>query len=296
MKNLLVLAMVLVFIGGKSQTDSLPRIKFTGIQFDQQGITNFNGFTLDRQQMMSYVNDDPLLTADFSDYSSWTNNTFVEYNGSIGLKAFGTFTKKRKYAIDVFAGIYYGGSSSYSRSYFKTTFDTVNTYVGTNGKKLYEVNRNQDDYVFSLSSNQVIVPVGISINTNKQKRFWVSAGFSLAPGLRINYRYLSSNYLVTSTFITDDTGLQANYYGQGPTPTKFKPISHNQRKIDQTGFVGYVSLPFSANMRISKKINFLKHLNATVTFSPAYYATFDKIVGFNQSIALVSNFGLRYNL
>ncbi len=286
--------MILVFMGGKSQNDSTPKLKFSGVQVDLHGVTNFGGFKLDRQQIMKYVSDDPLSQINYGGYSSWSNGTTIDFNGTVGFKVYGTFSKKRRYERDVYLGMYYGGSCSSTANYFQQAFETVDSFSNSSGKKIYQIKETENIYFYNLSSKQVIIPMGITINTNKQKRIWASVGISAAPGIRTNYRYNSNNFLITSTYLSAPTN--GSYYSIGPRETSTELLSQYSKKIKQVGFVGYVSIPASVSLRMSKKIKVLKHMNANMSIAPAYYLSFDKINKLNQGFAMVTNLGFRYNL
>lgn len=291
-KKLFFLSMILMFTGSKAQIDTInPSFRFSGVQVGLNGITTFFGTSLDRQQTMKYVTDD-LLYTNLNEYSSFANNTLIEYNASFGFRLFATAIKKRKYELDLFLGMCFGSSRSNSQTYFKTIWDTTNTFLGTNGGKLYEVRQNNSIYSFNVSSQQILMPVGFNYTTSKQNRFWASWGVELTPGIRTNYQYLGTNFLVSTKHIVDPNTMQ----GMGPGETTYKEIAFSYKKIKQVGFAGYISVPVGVNMRLSKRTQFLKHMNASASVAPAYYMSYDKITKFQQSFAMTTNFGLRYNL
>jgi hypothetical protein len=299
MKKLLVLSFILVFTGVKAQHDSLkrPPIVFSGVQLEFGTFSYFGNQYLERQHLQSFVPDDQLLNSNFDAYKSTPSQGIILNTRSyLGFKMFGTLTKKRKYQIDVMLGVTVGTGPGSYLNYSKQTYDTLSVFTNSTSQTVYEVREMRESYYFSVDCSEYTFPMALQLCSNKQKRLWVNAGICLAPGIRSNFVYSGSYGVFSGSYLVQANAPPSSYnYFNSTSYQSFQPAS-SVRRLKQTGLAGYFSVPVSVNLRASKKIMFLKHLNITVGGAPAFYFAKDKINGTSQSFAFSLHTGLRYNL
>ncbi len=297
MKKLLVLIMILVCVNGKGQSDSVSSLKFSAVQVDLHELfTYHNDYTIYRQQIKKFVNDDGLLNANLTGYDSSSIGTDLRnYNGGGGFKIFTSLTEKRKYQIDFFFGLYLNTNRINYSTFSKTNYDTLGVVSNGSGM-MYEINRNEDIYFFTLTSKQITIPLGFAFNTNKRKRFWGSMGLGISPGITSFYKFTSLNSIFSHTYIVAPNYPQSYYDKLNSQQFTIQNGTYNKTSLKLVGFIGYAYIPCTVNMRISKKVKVLKHLNASISISPGYYLSYDKINRLNHSVSVIVDLGFRYNL
>lgn len=297
MKNLALLAL---FCCNSviSQNDSLKKIKFSGAQIELYGLTTFATNFLTKTDVYKVNNSDNLLNQSFAGYDSssfFKHGRSSSYNGSFALRAYWDYNTSKIKHLNIYAGIGFGGMDIGSLRYYKNDLDTISVYTNSSNEKLYKIQSKYDEYYFGISASRVNILMGAVISSNKNKWFWFTAGAEISPGIIYNYRYHSSNYLNVNEYIASENT-------SFPNPAMYSgsifqgEIYHQSKKINKNGFLCYAALPLTANLRMAKKVPFLKHLNLSLGVAPGLLYTNDNINTSQTRFSIVSSFGVRYNL
>lgn len=280
-----------------SQSDSSKKIRFSGVQLELNGIGVFNSTNMDLQNFKNLNPTDSLVNKDFSKYGGGYGNN-SSFNGIIAGRVFLSLPKKYKLGIDVYTGFIFYKSSLGSTGYYKSKKDTTNFFIGiypNTNQGFYQFNETNYGYNFDLSATFIQLPFGINFNTNKQKRFWFNFGLEFAPGLTFNHTYTSVYSKNSREYLSDPAN---NNVGFETFSTRFSSSESyiTTKKLGSIGFVGHLTAPLSMQIRCSKRIKFLKHLNLVSTIAPGVYLTSNNYSGTKTNVTTNLILGLRYNL
>jgi hypothetical protein len=159
-------------LNAQTKTDSIKKIRLSGVGLESQMIFQ-RGYinTASQEDFKKFVSNNKLLDKDLNGYTSASGNgRSTDANGLISLRAFFELGQGKKFRREGFIGIRFGSNSVSSAFYSKTTRDTNAIYVNAaNNDKLYSVTQYNDNYFYSISSKQIMVPIGINLTTNKNK-------------------------------------------------------------------------------------------------------------------------------
>lgn len=238
-----------------------------------------------------------MLDKDLNGYTSASGNgRSTDANGLISLRAFFELGQGKKFRREGFIGIRFGSNSVSSAFYSKTTRDTNAIYVNAaNNDKLYSVTQYNDNYFYSISSKQIMVPIGINLTTNKNKRFWFGAGLEVSPGISYANTFSANHNLNTTELLLNSSSTYDKY--DSYSTSSFKSVEMNQtvNKINGIGFVGYAAIPLTTNLRMSKNLTARRHFSASASLAPGVLYSNNKFTSAQSSFILNASLGLRYN-
>jgi hypothetical protein len=285
-------------LNAQTKTDSIKKIRLSGVGLEsqfifQQGYIN----TANQEDFKKFVTNNKLLDKDLNGYTSASGfGRSTDANGLICVRAFFELGQGKKLRREGFIGIRFGSNSVSSASYSKTTRDTIAVYVNTaNNDKLYSVAQYNDNYFYSISSKQIMVPVGINLTTNKNKRFWFGAGVELSPGISYSNMFSANHNLSKTELLLNSSSTYDKYDSYSSTSYKNVQMDQTLNKISGIGFVGYAAIPLSTNLRLSKNINARRHFSASATLAPGIFYSNNKFTSAQSNFILNASLGLRYN-
>jgi hypothetical protein len=298
-KNVLIVVVSLLILQLSAQTDSLKIVSFSGVQLDYGIVGGLDESLVSQQEYQKFVKTNSLLNKDLSLYTSNNYGYFYQqtFIGFISLRAFTDITTNKKIKKEVFVGLRYGQRGMSNLNYNTQRYDTIGVYIDpVSNDVVTKVLNSRSEYNFGINSNKLIIPLGINITTNKQRYLWLTAGIEIAPALSFGYVFIGSNtetssimYLFPGQVLNNKNSILNNVDYQSTRKTEFN-------KLKGIGLSGYLSVPLSVNLRLSKNINILKHLSASATIVPAFSYSKHKYTGTESYLTVNTNVGLRYNI
>jgi hypothetical protein len=297
MKKLQLLVLILACVLGsnaQTNTDSLKKFRVSGVIVEMHGISKRDATTEAQGDFQKYVKNNELLDKDLSSFSNYTGYN-IDFNAMPSVRVFFECQKAKKHNPEVFIGLRYGSDVLASASYFKLETKTIATYINpVNNDSLIEVDTYNTSYHYQVSAKRLFIPVGINISTNKTNRLWFSAGVEVAPGITFNNTFSAYYLLSKNTAIYDpntSTPVNANAYGTNEN----LDYKYSDTQLKGVGFEGYLTLPLSMNIRISKKVKFLNHLNLNAALAPGFFVAANKFAGTQTNFIANASLGIRYN-
>jgi len=285
-------------LNAQIKTDSVKKIRLSGIGLEsqfifQQGYIN----TASQEDFKKFVSNNKLLDKDLNGYTGASGfGRSIDANGLICARAFFELGQGKKFRREGFIGIRFGSNSVSSAAYSKTTRDTNAIYVNpANNDKLYSVTQYNDNYFYSITSKQIMVPVGINLTTNKNKRFWFGAGVELSPGISYSNMFSANHNLNKTELLLNSSSTYDKYDSYSSTSYKNVEMDQTINKVNGIGFVGYAAIPFTANLRMSKNINARRHFSACAALAPGLFYSNNKFTNAQSSLTFNASLGLRYN-
>ncbi|MES2679284.1 MAG: hypothetical protein V4635_05335 [Bacteroidota bacterium] len=296
MKIILVFFSAIVSLHLNAQSDSLKKIRFSGLQLK----FNLVGSRYDesaRENYQSFIKTNEILNQDVAGYSHSPNSGTHNYSSYIALGAVADIRTRKKFPrLELVLGLNYGQSILSSASYTRKDYDTTGSYYNSvKNEVLYTVNENNSSYLYEVRSQQLLLPVGINLVTNKKRRIWVSAGLELSPGISFANVFSARKGLYTSELILYSNSRYSDITSYTRTNQSQGKWESAETKFDGVGFAGFVTLPLSVNLRLAKRINFLKHMSLSASISPGFYYSNNKFSGTNSGTIMNSALGLRYS-
>jgi len=299
MKIIIVTAFLFICICTNAQKDSLKKITFSAIQLELNGTNTFIQQSIKQNHLQSFIKDDTLLNKKFpaSNNGYWYNGNSVSLNGTVAGKVYFSIPSTKKLKKDIYIGLLFNNNVATTTGYANSQIDTLGIYTNFNNNLKFELQEKSYSYMFSINNSQILIPIGLNFNTNKLRRFWFNFGLEFAPGITFNYKYTSGYFSNTSTFFVEPLTPSSDYYKSqsfNSSNNGYKQVY--QSKLKGIGFACYLAVPLTANMRISKHIKYLKHLNVLGSIAPGIYLQQNKytknFTNYTNNIVL----GLRYNL
>lgn len=292
-------------LNAQTKTDSANKIRFSGIVLETHGsITHGRSGNSDKAELQKFVNNNVLLDKDLSGYISGRGQYNVtDYNGGVSLRVFIELGQGKRFRREGFIGARINSSNLLSSFYSKASYDTTGTYTNTlTGSKIYSVNEYNSSYNYQISAAQLLIPLGINFTTNKTNRLWFGAGLEVCPGIT-HSNIFSAGYSLDKTelFMNENSSyVLYESYSFGQQSYSFGQSKNIERQYTNTslkgiGFVGYMSLHFNANLRLSKKIKVLKKMNLNASIAPSVYYASNKFVGSKSQFGINTSLGIRYN-
>ena len=285
-------------LNAQTKTDSIKKIRLSGIGLESQMIFQ-HGYinTANQADFKKFVSNNKLLDKDLNGYTSASGNgRSIDANGLISLRAFLELGQGKKFRREGFIGIRFGSNSVSSAFYSKTTRDTNAIYVNTaNNDKLYSVKQYNDNYFYSISSKQIMVPIGINLTTNKNKRFCFGAGLELSPGISYANMFSANHILNTSELLLNSSSTYDKYDSYSSNSYKNVEVVQTVNKIGGIGFVGYAAIPLTTNLRMSKNLTARRHFSASASLAPGFYYESNKFSSPQSNFVFNASLGLRYN-
>ncbi len=296
MKSLAFLV-VLATLQGSAQSDSLKKLRFSAFQLK----LNMLGTTYrqtSQEQFQTFVKDNEILNRDISGYETQKYSRVSNYSSFISLNGVMMLNTQMKFPkIELVFGLSYGESVLSSSSYSKVRYDTTSIYYNANNDILVTVDEISSNYYYHLNTKQLLMPVGINFTTRQERRIWLSAGIEISPGVSFSSVFSATHDTYTSELILNKASVLSDR--QSYTWGSFHRDGRGENAtttLKGIGFTSYVNLPLSANIRLSKRIIFLKHLSLSVAICPGIYYNSNRFLGTNTSLIMNSSFGLRYSL
>ncbi len=294
-KYVLLLLTLFILTGLKAQNDSLKKIRLSGFQLD----IGPNVYTNFKQQYQGdyrqYIKNDENLNVDLTGYKTQWGYFYNSFNGIPGFKLYGEINNRKRIRLEIFAGLRYSQEYSNGTHYTKSKYDTLGIYTNTSGQRIYQVLKNESSYNYEITSQKLIVPLGINFTTNKQRFFWITTGLEIAPAVNFNYVFQSThseNY--EEVFIHEGDSINSRYnYRQNLSG--LGTWKNKRTKLDGTGFGFYAALPFTLYFHPFKRAAFLKHLNALASISPLFFYSHSKYSGDAHILTMSFTTGIRYN-
>lgn len=298
MKKLQLLVFILACVlGSKAQTktDSSKNIRLSAVIIEMHGILTSNTANNNQADFQKYVQNNELLNKDLSTFSQNVGSTSTDFSGMFSGRIFFEFQKVKRFNLETFIGVRFGSDVLATATYFKSESNTVAKYVNpANNDSLIEVATFNTSYHYQINSQRLFIPLGINISSNKTKRLWFSVGVELSPGITFNNNFGAFYMLTKTTSIYDpSTSKPVNNYSSGSYETLDSKSS--QTRLKGIGFESYMALPLSMNLRLSKKIKFLKHLNLNSALAPGVLVVKNKFAGAKTNFITNASLGLRYN-
>jgi len=302
MKKILFFTLFISFcFNTKAQIDSINKIKLSSIGLELLFITSaeFSNKTT-REQLQKFAPNDKILnqvpaTATVSGGYFYRNY----FPGIFSAKAFFDLKPYKKFKSQFFIGLGYGNEIVSTLSYYDSFYDTNSVYVDqVTNKRLYLVDEFQNQYQFSIVSKKILMPFGIQVISNKNKRFWFSTGIEICPGISFSNVYNAYSQIINYSLILNETSSYNNYNSYSRDFTNIKIINSEQSKknIPGIGFTGYLSVPFTINMRVSKKLRFLNHLHLYSSMAPGFFLSANRFSKTRTNFILNLTGGIRYNI
>ncbi len=125
---------------------------------------------------------------------------------------------------------------------------------------------------------------------------WFNFGIEFAPGITFNHLYTSNYFTSVSEYLINPANNNAGYENYNYRFSNNELDYGTIKKLNGIGFVDHITVPLSAQVRISKKIKILRHLNLVSTIAPGLYITSNKYSGLATNFTTKLILGLRYNL
>ena len=298
MKKLQLLVLILASVLGsnaQTKTDSLKKFRMSGIIVELDGIANRETSNNDQASFKKYVQNNDLLDKDLSTFSRYSGGFSTDFNAMFSARVFFQLQKAKRFHPEVFVGVRFGSDVLASANYFKSESQTVATYFNpANNDSLLKVDVYNSSYYYQVNAKRLFIPLGINITTNKTNRLWFSAGVELSPGITFNNNFSAFYSLTRYSAIYDPaTSKPVNAYSSGT----YEDLDHkfSYTSLKGVGFESYMSLPLSANLRLSKKVKFLKHLNLNTSMAPGFFVVKNKFVGTQTTFIVNTSLGIRYN-
>ncbi len=280
-----------------SQTDSLNKkvLKFNGVSLELGGLmTPYGGG--DVTSYKTIFPNDALLSSNFTNHAYSEGYNFPQgYSNflSVCAKSFFSFSKKSKISKEIFIGLRYQKTIHSGFSYINNSPKVTQNYINTTSQDtVFRVIENENITSFGVVGKQLFLPIGFNITTKKERRFWLTAGLCLAPGINFNTLYKSTAYNTNFDYITkkiSDRNTFEKY--SGSTQNTFATF---EQRVSPS-FAFYSSLPLTVNIRASKKIKLLKNTNLFVCTEPVYYYSKIKNITTNSGFTWANSFGIRAN-
>lgn len=279
-----------------AQTDTLKPIRLSGIRVDLS--TNFatGHSAVTQKKYQEIVSNDEYLNRDFGGYESQGYYYSNGYGGMTDIRFYGALAGRGKIAREVFIGLRYGRENTSGLGFNKTIYDTIGRYVEPNTKDV-QLNILTTDlyYNFVINSHKLFIPLGLNLTTNKTKYVWFTAGIEFVPSLNFGYTFNSSyDRHSREIFIREGDSIRYDNSFTNYSNTIFTS-SKRETKLSGVGLGFYLATPLSANLRFSKSVRFLKHLNLSVSLAPAFVYVRSKYSGSSYAAAAYVSAGLRYN-
>jgi hypothetical protein len=297
MKAKLAFCWAIIVLNLSSQSDSLKMIRFSGLQlkFNMVG-SRYDEST--RENYQSFIKNNEILKQDVTGYEHSPNSGTHNYSSYLALNAVADIRTGKKFpALELTFGLNFGQSVLSSAYYSKTDYDTTGSYYNNiKNEVLYTVSENNSNYIYEVRSQQLFLPIGLNLTTNKKRWLWASAGVELSPGISFANVFSARKGLNTNELIlysnsryTDITSYTRTHQSRGMWESR-------ETKFGGVGFAGFVTLPLSVNLRLGKKNSFLKHMSLSASLSPGFYYSRNKFSGTNTGIIMNSALGVRYTL
>jgi hypothetical protein len=291
-KNLFFLLCLFAATDYFAQTDSTG-FKFSGFQADIGTGLYTTPTTLDQQKFQSFIPADALLYADLTGYRAENYyTTGGRFDGMIGGKAFFRL-KKSKRNYELFAGLRYSEAQVAYSTYVKTTYDTLYTYADPQGQTNYLVNKQTDEFGFSIWGRRLFVPLGVNVSTNPDNFFWFTAGIEIAPFIAFDHRFVSSRAFTYYDMIVEaGTDPDQMLAGSSSSATRWQ----EQQKVKGLGGGAYVGIPLAIYFHpFRKETSFLRTLNFFGTLMPLFTASSTKFSEPAYGVLFQANAGVRVN-
>ena len=298
MKKIIPITLMIAFpFLFKGQRDSACKFRISGFQLDMSLLgAASNGGTQEKLQKVVYGNE--LLNRDLSGYTTGQGGRSANFDGHFSMRVFAELPTQMKHArLEVFAGFRFGSVTLSTTYYYKDNYDTTGVYINpANNAKITTANDYYSGYTYSFVSNQLSLPFGLNISSNKKKRFWFTAGMELCPGINFSSQFEAYHNVSTTGLILNENSQLSNYSSYNRTSYTQGASEFSSKALKGVGFVGYATLPLSINIRLAKKINWLKHFNWTGSIAPGVYVSENKFSGTNNGAILNLATGIRYML
>jgi hypothetical protein len=296
-KYILTLTGAALLFQMNAQKDSLKKLHFSGIQIDYGFVGSVINKNLSQQDYQKFVSSNSLLNKNFSPYTynNYGGLSQLNYNSFISARAFASIKSSKKIQKEIFVGLRYGQELISYLNYYKQTYDTIGTYIDLlTNDVITKVKSNQSSYNFSINCNNLIIPLGINITTNKNRWFWFTAGVEIAPSITFGYVFTANNsensstlYLESGAVIEDELKMLSFFN----TENSYREMTN---KLKHVGVGGSAAIPLAINLRLGKKFSFLKHLNLSATVAPMLVYASNKYTSFGLHAVINTNVGLRY--
>ncbi|MBA2613250.1 MAG: hypothetical protein H0U95_14875 [Bacteroidetes bacterium] len=291
--QVLILASVLG-LNAQIKTDSLKRFRLSGIIVEMHGISNRETSNNNQADFQKHVQNNELLDKDLTAYSTYSGYN-LNFEGMFSARAFFECQKAKRHNPEVFIGLRYGNAVLAGASYFKLETKTVATYINpVNKDSLQEVDLYNTSYRYQINSKSLFIPLGINIATNKTNRLWFSAGVEISPGITFNNTF-SAYYLLTKNKAIYEPNTSTPFSANAQGATEILDSKYSNTQLKGVGFEGYLALPLSANLRVSKKIKFLKQLNLNGALAPGFFVSKNKFASTQTNFIANASLGIRYN-
>lgn len=297
-KHAIVLFALLSVLSAKAQNDSLKKIRFSGVQVDM-GTHYFPDYKqLGQQDYKGFVKNNKLLYTDLSGYKEQNGYYYSSYEGLVGLRFFATVQDSKKLKKEIHIGLRYGQESNIGLLLNKASQDTVSEYRSGNNETYYKIRTIDNNYNFGIISQKLILPLGINLTTNKDKRVWISYGVEVSPFINFRYQFQSYygvayNYTLVKQgdSLTDPGNLSSTNNGF----REYYSGTAENTDLSGVGYGAYLSLPFSFYLHPFLKAPFLKHINLMGSITPGFVYSYSKFYGSTTAGGVNFAVGVRYN-
>ena len=276
-KYAIVLFALISVLYSKAQKDSLKKLRFSDIQLDIA--THFfpDYKQLNQEDYKRLVKTNSLLNADVSGYTAGNGYFYSTYYGLFGAKFFATLGNSKKFKKEIYIGLRYGQESNVGLMLNKSSYDTLSTYTNSSGENYYKIGRNSYNYNFGISSQKLILPIGVNFTSDKQKHIWISYGAEVSPFINFNYVFKASyGNSYSDIFVREGDSLRSpNNLTNSKAPTGY--FGRVERtNLSGVGYGAYLSLPFAIYLHPFLKTPFLKHINLMGSVSPGFVYAYSK--------------------
>jgi hypothetical protein len=275
---------LILWKNGGSQTDSLKALRISGVRASTFQLIASGHRNLSVPQHQAFLKDDPFLYEDLNSFSLVSNKSYLNMNG-IALRIFASLKKSGRCGKEISIGILIGEYLHSGLAYYCTEYFVI--YL----PESYKLIEQRRYYYFNIYGRNFYLPVGLYLHTDKSRYLWCTAGLEMAPGYS-EYTYYSEKGKVESRgaigFNTDPSDYH-KYVDRSKAVTARDGVYRS--RIPQKGFAAYLSVPFSANLRFSKKIIILRNVHFHAATAPIIYFSTHKSAGTRFGAGFKMEFG-----
>ncbi len=296
MKIIVVFCVALATLHTSAQSDSLKKIRFSAVQlrFNMVG-SRYQVST--RENYQSFIKNNEILNQDVTGFKHDQSARVHNYSSYIALAAMADIRTQKKFpGIELTFGLNFGQSIVSSAYYSKTDYDTTGSYYNsTKNEVLYTVNENNNNYIYEVRSQQLFLPIGLNLVSNKKKWVWFSAGLELSPGISFANVFSAKKGLYTSELILYSNSRLNDIRTYTNTNHSSGAWVTSETKVGGLGFAGYATFPLSVNLRLAKRIRFLKHVSLSASLAPGFYYGKNKFSMSSSGTIMNSALSFRYS-
>ena len=280
-----------------SQKDSVSKFKLQSISIEMHS-NNYptHYWKATKNDFLRFAGNDAILISSPSGSTTGYGQAYPSFfSALLSGKLFFNLPKQKK--LQLYGGVNFGIQQVLSLGHIVNDYDTVDVYTSSNSnQKIYKVINFQHSFSFSLSSKKIQLPVGVQFVTDTKKRFWLSAGIELCPGLTFDNLYRSNRSLSMYTLTLNE---QSQYdvitsYTRDFMNSGLISFVNNDKKIGGVGFFGTANLPITVNLRASKKIRLLNKICLFAQITPGGFFAYNRFTNNQSGFQINTGLGLRY--